>query len=153
MGNNFPGQTFSFGICQGVVFSLDKIHCLDPSKQHRTLVNLWKLVLLATQIQNAKKTVYQTNKMNSMKKFASFAIHLGPKLAIIVVRMKNWLWKFSFSPKLLLKLNNFMLSTFDKLFETGRFSLNSYIVQCPKLYFTLNAWSKIQILWGLQMVN
>ena len=39
-GNNFLGQTVSFGICQGVVFSRDKIHCLDPSKQPRALANL-----------------------------------------------------------------------------------------------------------------
>ena len=40
VGNNFLGQTVSFGICQGVVFSRDKIHCLDPSKQPRALANL-----------------------------------------------------------------------------------------------------------------
>ena len=40
-GNNFLGQTVSFGICQGVVSSRDKIHCLDPSKQPWTLANLW----------------------------------------------------------------------------------------------------------------
>ena len=39
-GNNFLGQTVSFGICQGVVFSCDKIHCLDPSKQPWALANL-----------------------------------------------------------------------------------------------------------------
>ena len=33
-------QMVSFGICQGVVFSRDKIHCLDPSKQPRALANL-----------------------------------------------------------------------------------------------------------------
>ena len=52
--NNFLGQTVSFGICQGVVFSHDKIHCLDPSKQPRALANLWTLALLTSQIQNAK---------------------------------------------------------------------------------------------------
>ena len=54
VGNNFLGQTVSFGICQGVVFSRDKIHCLDPSKQPRALANLWTLASLASQIQNAK---------------------------------------------------------------------------------------------------
>ena len=29
-------SSVSFGICQGLVFSCDKIHCLDPSKQPRT---------------------------------------------------------------------------------------------------------------------
>ena len=53
-GNNFLGQTVSFGICQGIVFSRDKIHCLDPSKQPRALANLWTLASLASQIQNAK---------------------------------------------------------------------------------------------------
>ena len=54
MGNNFLGQTVSFGICQGVVFSRDKIHCLDPSKQPQALANLWTLASLTSQIQNAK---------------------------------------------------------------------------------------------------
>ena len=54
VGINFLGQTVSFGICSGVVFSHDKIHCLDPSKQPRVLANLWTLASLATQIQNAK---------------------------------------------------------------------------------------------------
>ena len=53
-GNNFLGQMVSFGICQGVVFSHDKIHCLDPSKQPRALANLWMLASLASQIQNAQ---------------------------------------------------------------------------------------------------
>ena len=47
VGNNFLGQTVSFGICQGVVSSHEKIHCLDPSKQPRALANLWKLTSLA----------------------------------------------------------------------------------------------------------
>ena len=54
MGNNFLSQMVSFGICQGVVFSCDKIHCLDPSKQSWALANLWMLASLASQIQNAK---------------------------------------------------------------------------------------------------
>ena len=53
-GNNFLSQMVSFGIYQGVVFSHDKIHCLDPSKQPRALANLWMLASLASQIQNAK---------------------------------------------------------------------------------------------------
>mgnify|MGYP000849728698 CR=1 FL=1 len=40
VGNNFLSRTVSIGICQGVVFSHDKIHCLDPSKQPRALANL-----------------------------------------------------------------------------------------------------------------
>ena len=51
---NFLSQKVSFGICQGVVFSYDKIYCLDPSKQPRALVSLWTLVSLASQISNAK---------------------------------------------------------------------------------------------------
>ena len=50
----FLSQTVSFGICQGVVFSHDKIHCLDPSKQLRALANLLTLASLTSQIQNAK---------------------------------------------------------------------------------------------------
>ena len=33
--NNFLGQTVSFGICQGVAFSHEKIYCLESSKQPR----------------------------------------------------------------------------------------------------------------------
>ena len=40
VGSNFLGQMVSFGICLGVIFSRDKIHCLDPSKQPRALANL-----------------------------------------------------------------------------------------------------------------
>ena len=42
-GNNFLGQTVSFGICRRVVFSHDKIHCPDPSKQPRALANFRSL--------------------------------------------------------------------------------------------------------------
>ena len=38
--NNFLGQKVSFGICQGVVLSHDKIYYLDPSKKHWALANL-----------------------------------------------------------------------------------------------------------------
>lgn len=43
VGNNFFDQIVSFGICWEVVFSRDKIYCLDPWKQPQALANLWTL--------------------------------------------------------------------------------------------------------------
>ena len=49
--NNFLAQTDSFGTCWEVVFTHDKIYCLDLSKKHWASANLWTL---ASQIPNAK---------------------------------------------------------------------------------------------------
>ena len=54
VGNNLFGQFFSFRICQGVVFSLNKIYCLDLPNQPRNLATLWVLALVASQVSNAK---------------------------------------------------------------------------------------------------
>ena len=74
-GYKFLRQTVLNGIFEGVVFSRDKIHCLDPSKQPRALANLWMLATLASQIHNAKLRL----RLRSALEFFSLAL-LGQKL-------------------------------------------------------------------------
>lgn len=100
VGDTFLGQTVSFGICQGVVFSCDKIHCLDPSKQPRNLANLWMLASLATQIQNAKlqlhlRSAFGFFNLASLSKILgkiALVIFQGPDNYILMMLIQQILW-------------------------------------------------------------
>ena len=89
-GNNFLGQTVSFGICQEVVFSHDKIHCLDPSKQPRVLANLSTLTSLASQIQNAELRLCLCSAFGFFN-LASLSEKLGQKASVVFQGPDNYI--------------------------------------------------------------
>ena len=49
VGNNFFGQTVSFGVCWGVVFSHDNIYCQDPSAFNLVFPSLFCWIMMEKQ--------------------------------------------------------------------------------------------------------
>ena len=100
MGNNF------LGICQGVVFSHEKIHQLDPSKQPRTLANL---LMLGSQIPNAELWFCLCSALGF---FNLALLNKKPRQMASVV--------FQSSDNLILIFNHFETVTFqEEIFERG----------------------------------